>query len=360
MSSLSIGIVGLPNVGKSTLFNALTKSQVLAANYPFATIEPNVGIVAVPDERLEVLARLSNSARTVPATITFTDIAGLVRGAAGGAGLGNKFLSHVRECQALAQVVRNFSDTNVAHVDGQAEPSRDIATIATELALADLETVQNRLNRLTKEAKTDNSSHKEMQILQKVAEILDRGELLHQHFPDEIPQSLQQLQLLSIKPMIYVFNLDEDELSDVELQKKLSALVAPAHSIFLSAQVESQLQDMDDAEKQELLASLGQSSSGLSVLAELGYKSLGLQSYFTSGVKESRAWTIRKGATAPAAAGVIHTDFERGFIKADVVSYEDFVSSQGWNGARASGKVRLEGRDYVMAEGDVVEFKFNT
>jgi len=362
---LSIGIIGLPNVGKSTLFNALTQASVLAANYPFATIEPNVGVVNVPDARLDKLGAISSSARVVPASVSFTDIAGLVRGAAEGAGLGNKFLAHIRECGAIAQVVRDFTDDSVTHVDGSADPARDIETIRTELCIADLAVVQSRLERLKHDSKVDPALAASRGVLERAVTILDRAEILYAH-PDivdeatsELPAIFHDLQLITAKPMIYVFNLDEAGLTDRSKLEKLTDLVAPAMAIFLSAQLESELQDLDETAKQELLATLGQQMSGLSALAQASYEILGLQSFYTSGEKESRAWTIRVGATAPQAAGVIHTDFERGFIKADVVGFDDFVTHNGWAGARSAGKVRLEGRDYIMRPDDVVEFKFN-
>lgn len=356
--SLSLGLIGLPNVGKSTLFNALTRSQVLAANYPFATIEPNVGVVPVPDERLSKLAEVSQSARTVPAAVTFVDIAGLVRGAAEGAGLGNKFLSHIRECNAIVQVVRVFADPNVSHVDGAPDPARDIMTIRTELALADIATVQNRLSRLQKEAKAEPAASQAIRELETVMGLLNRGELISQHYP-ELPEAVRDISLLTAKPFIYVFNVDETSLNDRAGQNQLKPLAGNGPAIFLSAQVEANLADLDAGDRRELLTELGQTESGLDALSRASYAILGLQSFFTSGPKESRAWTIHHGDTAPAAAGVIHTDFGRGFIKADVVGFEDFVEFGGWTGARAHGAVRLEGRDYVMTEGDVVEFKFN-
>ena len=356
--SLSLGIVGLPNVGKSTLFNALTKSDILAANYPFATIEPNVGIVPLPDRRLDELARVAAAAKTVPAPVSFTDIAGIVKGAAEGAGLGNKFLSHIRECAAIIQVVRAFENDDIIHVDESIDPSRDIETIKTELILADLATLDKVIPRLEKEAKTSADTKQAVGELQSARAGLDQGELIITQLAD-LPSSLRELQLLTAKPFIYVFNVDEAGLSDQALHHKLKQSVAPLPALVLCAELESQLKDMSSAEAHELLQEYGQTESGLESLAHLGFDTLGLQTYFTAGEKEARAWVIPKGATAPEAAGVIHTDFEKGFIKAEITTYEDFIALGGWSGAREAGKVRLEGRDYIMQDGDVVLFEFN-
>ena len=360
--SLSIGIVGLPNVGKSTLFNALTKNDALAANYPFATIEPNVGVVGVPDARLGKLAEIFGSAKILPATVDFVDIAGIVRGASTGEGLGNKFLANIRESDAICQVIRAFEDADVTHVDGDVEPSRDIETINTELILADLQTLEKAIPRLEKDAKR-NAKDKGAQELLAAAnaaqEILNEGTSLSQAKGVDLDR-LRELSLLTVKPFIYVFNLDSDELADEALRTKLQELVAPAEAIFLDAKIEAELAELDDEEEaQELLESLGQTESGLSQLARVGFATLGLQTYLTAGPKEARAWTIRKGATAPEAAGVIHTDFERGFIKAEIVSFDDLVANGDMAAARAAGKVRMEGKEYVMSDGDVVEFRFN-
>lgn len=361
--SLSIGIVGLPNVGKSTLFNALTKNDALAANYPFATIEPNVGVVGVPDARLAKLAEIFGSAKILPATVDFVDIAGIVRGASTGEGLGNKFLANIRESDAICQVIRAFEDADVTHVDGDVEPSRDIETINTELILADLQTLEKAIPRLEKDAKR-NAKDKDCQELLKAAqaaqELLDQGVSLSQAKAKDVDlDRLRELSLLTVKPFIYVFNLDTEELGDEALRTKLQDLVSPAEAIFLDAKIEAELAELEDDEAQELLESLGQTESGLAQLARVGFSTLGLQTYLTAGPKESRAWTIRKGDTAPEAAGVIHTDFQRGFIKAETVSFDDLVAAGDMQAARSAGKVRMEGKDYVMADGDVVDFRFN-
>lgn len=356
--ALSIGIVGLPNVGKSTLFNALTRNDVLAANYPFATIEPNVGVVGVPDARLGQLAKLYDSQRVVPATVSFVDIAGLVRGAAEGQGLGNKFLANIRESDAVCQVVRVFSDPDVVHVEGRVDPADDIATINTELILADLQTIDNRLPRLAKEARMDKSKQSLLAAVEAAREVLDAGRPLSSD-PKIDRAELRELFLLTAKAFLYVFNVDEDVLSDDAKRKELADLVAPADAVVLCAKVEAELLELPDEDAAELLGSLGQTESGLAALARIGFHTLGLQTYLTAGPKESRAWTIKKGATAPEAAGVIHTDFQRGFIKAEIVSYDDLMTAGSMAAARAAGRVRMEGKDYVMADGDVVDFRFN-
>jgi GTP-binding protein YchF len=358
---LSIGIVGLPNVGKSTLFNALTDNDALAANYPFATIDPNVGVVAVPDARLGRLSGLYQSEKVVPATVTFVDIAGIVRGASTGEGLGNKFLAAIRETDAICQVVRAFADPDVIHVDGRVDPSSDIDTINTELILADLQTVDARLTRLAREARNRPELRAGLDAVTKARAVLDGGTTISAAVAagDVDAELLSDLHLLTAKPFIYVFNIDEGELGDPARAKELTALVAPAPAVVVSAGIEAEVAGLDPSDAAELLAGYGQQESGLVQLVHVGFETLGLQTYLTAGPKEARAWTIPRGATAPEAAGVIHTDFQRGFIKAEVVAYDDLITAGSVAAVRAAGKARLEGKDYVMRDGDVVEFRFN-
>jgi ribosome-binding ATPase len=359
--SLTIGIVGLPNVGKSTLFNALTKNDVLAANYPFATIEPNVGVVGLADPRLDKLAEIFDSQKIVPAPVSFVDIAGLVRGASKGQGRGNAFLANIRDASAICQVVRAFSDPNVVHVDGKISPADDIGTINTELILADLQTLDRALPRLEKEAKTRKERAGAYAAAAAAAKVLNEGTTLYAGAAAagiDI-DALRELHLLTTKPFLYVFNLDEEELANPEFLAELRALVAPAEAVFMDAKVESELIDLPEEEARELLESIGQPETGLHQLIRVGFHTLGLQTYLTAGPKEARAWTIPVGATAPEAAGVIHSDFQRGFIKAEIVSYDDLVAAGSMAAAKAAGKVRIEGKDYVMRDGDVVEFRFN-
>jgi len=355
--SLSIGIVGLPNVGKSTLFNALTKNNVLAANYPFATIEPNVGVVGVPDGRLAKLAEIFASEKLLPAALSFVDIAGIVKGASEGAGLGNKFLANIRETDAICQVIRVFTDGDVVHVDGRIDPSSDMETINTELALADLQTIEKALPRLEKEARINKETASVVEAVKKAEAHLQSGKPLSSSGLDL--ELLRELHLLTAKPFLYVFNVDAAELNDGELRKKLSDLVAPAEAIFLDAKTEAELAELSDEDALELLQSIGLKEPGLATLARVGFSVLGLQTYLTAGPKEARAWTIHKGDTAPMAAGVIHTDFQKGFIKAEIVSFTDLIECGSMAEAKAKGKVRMEGKEYVMADGDVVEFRFN-
>jgi len=355
--SLSIGIVGLPNVGKSTLFNALTKNNVLAANYPFATIEPNVGMVGVPDERLAKLATVFGSEKLLPAVVSFVDIAGIVKGASEGAGLGNKFLTNIRDTDAICQVIRVFSDGDVVHVDGRIDPASDMETINTELALADLQTIEKAIPRLEKEARVAKEKAPILEAVKAANEWLQSGKPLSQSPIDR--ELLAELHLLTAKPFLYVFNVDAAEINDSQLKAKLQALVAPAEAIFLDAKTEAELAELSDEDALELLQSIGLKEPGLATLARVGFDTLGLQTYLTAGPKETRAWTIHKGDTAPMAAGVIHTDFQKGFIKAEIVSFDELMAAGTMVEAKAKGKVRMEGKDYIMQDGDVVEFRFN-
>ncbi|MGH3367722.1 MAG: redox-regulated ATPase YchF [Nocardioidaceae bacterium] len=354
--ALTIGIVGLPNAGKSTLFNALTQNDVLAANYPFATIEPNVGVVGVPDSRIPVLAEMFGSAKQIPATVQFVDIAGIVRGASEGEGLGNRFLSHIRESDAICQVTRVFRDDDVSHFEGDVSPQDDLDTISTELVLADLQTVEKAIPRLEKEARLKKENVAALETVREAQQVLAAGTPISATSLDRA--ALRELMLLTAKPTLFVFNCDADELADDQLKNRMRKLVAPADAMFLDAKFEAELVELGDkAEEREMLAEMGVDEPGLDVLARVGFETLGLQTYLTAGPKEARAWTIRSGATAPEAAGVIHTDFQRGFIKAEIVSYDDLVEAGSMNAAKSAGKVRIEGKDYVMADGDVVEFR---
>jgi hypothetical protein len=356
---LSIGLVGLANVGKSTLFKALTDVNALIANYPFATIEPNTGVVPVPDERLQKLAKIYKTEKIVPATITFVDIAGLIKGASKGEGLGNQFLAHIRGVNAICHVVRAFEDENVAR-SGSVNPKEDIEIVNTELVLADLQTVNNRLAKFQKEAKANPKLIAQLQQLEKIKFFLDSGRPLFEN--PELKNNdfwLKQLQLLTAKPVIYVFNLDEKSLQDSFLQKQMKELVKPAKALFVCAKLESELKGLDESDRKELLESAHQNESSLAQLIDAAYNILGLQSFLTAGQKEIRAWTIKKGTTALEAAGAIHSDFQRGFINAQVVNYHELIEAGSFSAAKSAGKVRTEGRDYVMQPDDVVEFRFN-
>lgn len=356
--SLSIGIVGLPNVGKSTLFNALTNNDILAANYPFATIEPNTGIVPVPDERLKKLAEIYGSQKIIPATVTFVDIAGLVAGASKGEGLGNKFLANIRQCDAIVHIVRAFVNNDIVHVSNEVNPKNDIEVINTELILADIQTIENRLPKLQKEAKAKPALRKQADYLNKLLEQLQSGNLLSS-IKDLDLEAIADLHLLTAKPVIYAFNVDENTLTDDKKKDELAKMVLPAKSIFVCAKLEEELKGLDESDAKDLLESYGVKETGLNQMIHAAYDTLGLQSYMTAGPKEIHAWTIKKGWTAPQAAGVIHTDFERGFIAAQVINYNDLVECGSELEAKNHGKIRTEGKDYVMSPNDVVEFRFN-
>lgn len=357
--SLSIGIVGLPNVGKSTLFNALTNNDILAANYPFATIEPNTGIVPVPDPRLEVLQKMYNAEKVLPATVTFVDIAGLVAGASKGEGLGNKFLANIRQTDAIIHIVRAFENDDIIHVDSNVHPKRDIETINTELILADLQTIDNRLPKLQKEAKANPKLRDTIAYLEQVKAILDAGEPLSAHKDMINDELLADLHLLTAKPVIYVFNVNEDTLTNDTVKSELRTLTGDNPALFICAKLEDELKGLNPSDAQELLESYSVTETGLTQMIHAAYDTLGLQSYLTAGQKEVRAWTIKQGSTAPQAAGVIHTDFERGFIAAQIVDYYDLVEAGSESAARSAGKIRTEGKEYVMQPNDIVEFRFN-